>query len=86
MSMKRGSAVHRLKIIKGHLGKVINMVEQEEDCINTLQQLEAVMSALKKTEQILIEKYLNECLKKNIKNTPKGAALQKELMNLFKRY
>lgn len=85
MTIKRGGEIHRLKIINGHLNKVIDMVEQEEDCIKTMQQLEAVISALKKTEEILLEKYLRKCLKSNLKNTTEGTKLHKEMIDLFLR-
>ena len=86
MTIKRGGEIHRLKIITGHLNKVIDMVEQEEDCIKTMQQLEAVICALKKTQALLLEKYLRKCLKNNLKNNTLGNGLQKEIIDLFMRH
>jgi len=40
---------HRLKIARGHLEKVISMVENDSYCIDVLHQLQAVEGALKET-------------------------------------
>lgn len=86
MSIKRGSEIHRLKIINGHLNKVIDMVEQEENCIKTMQQLEAVISALKKTQALLLEKYFRKCLMSVLKDNKEGKCLNKELIALFSNH
>lgn len=42
----------RLKIASGHLLKVIEMVETDEECVDVLQQLSAVISALESSRII----------------------------------
>ena len=39
--------VHRLKIARGHLNKVIQMIEDDEYCIDVLHQSQAVQQALR---------------------------------------
>jgi DNA-binding FrmR family transcriptional regulator len=56
------SILHRLKITKGHLDKVIKMVEDGEYCIDVVHQSIAVQSALKKIDQVILENHLKSCV------------------------
>lgn len=59
--------VHRLKIAKGHLEKVIKMAENDEYCIDVIHQSLAVQAALKKVDQIVLENHLKTCVADSIK-------------------
>jgi len=72
---KKYEVIRRLKICKGHLDKVIRMVEADETCFKIIHQTRAVRFALKKVDQILLEDYLIYCLGDEIK--PEG--LQQEI-------
>ena len=54
---------HRLKIIRGHLDKIIQMVEKEEYCFDILQQTQAVEGSLRKIDELLLEHHLRTCVK-----------------------
>lgn len=58
--------LHRLKIINGHLNKVLSMVEEEEYCLDIIQQSQAIKNALKKVEEILLENHLKTCVREAI--------------------
>lgn len=61
--MKKGDALHRLKIAQGHLKKVIKMVSEKEYCIDILNQSLAVQKALKKVDELILENHLQTCVK-----------------------
>jgi DNA-binding FrmR family transcriptional regulator len=50
--------LHRLKICAGHLQAIQTKIENYQDCLAVVHQIQAVESALKKVEQILIQDYL----------------------------
>lgn len=50
--------LHRLKIVRGHLDKVISMVEQQEYCLDILNQTLAAENALKEVDALVLENYL----------------------------
>ena len=52
----------RLKRADGHLRKVIEMIEAERPCLEIVQQLYAVESALARARTTLIEDHLDNCL------------------------
>lgn len=54
--------LHRLKIARGHLEKVISMVENDAYCIDVIHQSLAVQSALKKTDQEILRNHMEHCV------------------------
>lgn len=75
---------HRLKIAKGHLEKVITMVEEQKYCIEILHQLNAIESALKETGNLVLENHLKTCAADAIREGRKEKAIS-EIMEVFKR-
>lgn len=59
--------LHRLKIARGHLNKVINMVENGDYCIDVIHQSQAVQSALSQADQTILNNHLNTCVVEEIK-------------------
>lgn len=75
---------HRLKIIEGHLKKVIKMVEDNRYCIDILNQSLAVQNALKKIDEVILENHLKTCVADKIKQG-KSSEAAKEVIEVFKR-
>lgn len=59
--------LHRLLIAKGHLEKVISMVEKDAYCIDIVHQSVAVQGALKKADEAVLENHLKTCVAASIK-------------------
>ena len=76
--------LHRLKIARGHLDKVIKMVASDEYCIDVLHQSQAVRMALKETDNLMLENHLKTCASDAIKKGKKNEAIE-EVMNVFRR-
>ena len=76
--------VHRLKIAKGHLEKVIKMVEDDNYCIDVIHQLQAVESGLKETGNVLLENHLAGCVADAMTKGNKEKAIQ-EVIEVFKK-
>ncbi len=80
--IKKYNIIHRLKIIRGHLRKVITMVESDEPCLKIIHQTRSVRFSLKKVDQILIEGYLTYSLGDEIKSN----GLQEEILKTITMY
>jgi len=80
----RENVARRLKIVEGHLRKVIEMVEDGVYCIDVLQQTSAVKSAIKKAEEILLVNHINQCVVKAISTNGKDKAVE-ELAQVFRK-
>ena len=76
--------LHRLKITKGHLEKVISMVEDHEYCIDVLHQLQAIEENLKSTGHVIMENHLETCVADAIKQGKSEEAIS-EIMSVLKK-
>ncbi len=61
------AVLHRLRIVHGHLGKVIKMVESDDYCIDVIHQSLAVQAALKSADQVILENHMKTCVASAIK-------------------
>ncbi len=84
MQVPKSNILHRLKIAKGHLEKVIKMIEGDEYCIDIVHQLLAIQSALKNTDEIILENHLKSCVADSIKKGESDEAI-KEVMEVLKK-
>ncbi|MBI2334553.1 metal-sensing transcriptional repressor [Candidatus Daviesbacteria bacterium] len=76
--------LHRLKIAKGHLAKVINMVESGQYCIDVIHQSQAVQRGLQEADSLVLENHLKSCVVDNIKKGEVDTAV-KEIMEVVKK-
>lgn len=76
--------LHRLKISKGHLEKIIKMVEDNTYCIDVLHQMQAVESGLKETNNLVLENHLKTCAIDAIRDGRQEEAIG-EIMTIFKK-
>lgn len=84
MQVPKTNIQHRLKIAKGHLEKVIRMVDADEYCIDIVHQLLAIQSALKSIDEIVLENHLKSCVSDSIKRGESEEAI-KEVMEVLKK-
>lgn len=76
--------LHRLKIAKGHLQKVLQMVEVDQYCIDVIHQSQAVQRALQEVDGVVLENHLKVCVVDRIKQGEVGRSIE-EIMNVFKK-
>jgi DNA-binding FrmR family transcriptional regulator len=76
--------LHRLKIARGHLNKVISMMEEDAYCIDVMHQMQAIESGLKETGNLLLENHLKTCVADAIGKGKKDEAIA-EIMQVFKK-
>lgn len=76
--------LHRLKIARGHLDKVIAMVENNEYCIDIVHQSLAVQAALKKADQVVLENHIRNCVAYEM-SLGAGETIADELVGVVKK-
>ena len=78
--------INRMSYISGHLEGVKKMIKGDKYCIDIIKQNEAVIAAVKKTNEIILENHLNTCVAEAIKSKNKKEQKKKikELLELFK--
>ena len=65
---------NRLKRAAGHLANVIGMIEDGRPCLDLVQQLQAVESAIHAAKKTLIHDHLDHCLDAAVARPGRGAA------------
>ncbi|MCR4277141.1 MAG: metal-sensing transcriptional repressor [Candidatus Roizmanbacteria bacterium] len=85
MGEQNNKVLHRLKIAKGHLEKVIKMLENDEYCLNVIQQTQAVTSSLEKVSELILENHLKTCVRESMESGKDIDEKVKEVMEVFKR-
>jgi DNA-binding FrmR family transcriptional regulator len=80
----RERVTHRLKIARGHLDKVIKMMEDDVYCIDIMHQMQAIESGLKGTGNLLLENHLRGCVSNAIKKGDADKSI-KEIMEVFNK-
>lgn len=63
MNSKNEQSLTNFKKAKSHIEKIVKMIEDEEYCIDVMQQNLAVIGLLKSAHQMLMEGHLNSCFK-----------------------
>ncbi len=82
----KSKILHRLKIARGHLDKVMKMVDDDKYCIDVINQSQAVQSALKKVDEVLLQNHLQCCVIDEVKKgNSEDDKLIKEIMNVFQK-
>lgn len=76
-------AQKRLNIIKGQLEGLSKMIENDEYCIDVLNQSLAIQNSLKSLDAVLFERHLSAHVGHQFHEEPEKAT--KELVSLFKR-
>jgi len=76
----------RMSYLSGHLGGIKKMIKDDKYCIDIIKQNEAVIAAIKKLNQIILENHLNTCVTKAIKGKSEKERKKKikELLEIFK--
>jgi CsoR family transcriptional regulator, copper-sensing transcriptional repressor len=76
----------RLAIIRGHLDKVIKMVEEDVYCPDVIHQSQAVQSALKKVDELILHGHLHSCVLHDIHGSEsEKEKLIQEIVEVFRK-
>ena len=77
--------VQRLKIARGHLDKVIALVEAGAYCPEIIHQSQAVQAALAQVDKIVLEGHLKTCVADQIKKGKTEEVINEVMKILEKR-
>lgn len=78
----------RLRKIEGQVKGIQKMIDNKRYCVDILQQLTAVKSAIASVQSNLLETHLNNCVKEtlSLKNEDDIQEKIQELKEIFKKY
>ncbi len=81
----KGTLLARLRSVQGHLGGVVQMVEDDGYCIDILRQTKAIHAALSKVENLLLDRHLHHCVTTAVRSErpQERERVLSELLDLF---
>lgn len=65
--------IKRLKRAGGHLKSIITMLEEERNCLEIAQQLQAVESAVSNAKKTLVHDHIDHCLEHAVREGTQSA-------------
>lgn len=83
LTVRKRSALNRLKTVRGHLDGIIRMLETDAYCVDVMKQISAVQSALERTNRVLLHNHLETCFSEAIVGG-KGEKAIAELVDALK--
>jgi len=88
MTIQKQKTLVNFKKAQSSIAKIIKMVENDEYCIDVMQQDLAVIGLLKSAHQMLMEGHLNSCFKQAMatKNEKRKQGMIKEILKVTKLY
>jgi uncharacterized protein len=60
--------IKRLRRVEGHLKSTIKMLEEDRDCLEIAQQLQAVEKAVANAKKSLVHDHIDHCLEHAVKD------------------
>lgn len=75
-------ALHRIKIIQGHLKAIEKMLSEDKYCVDIIHQSQAVQKAMRKLDLFIMEDHLRHCVIEQVKNG-EGEKTIAELKSLY---
>ena len=66
--------IKRLKRAEGHLKSIVTMLEEERECLDIAQQLQAVEKAIINAKKALVHDHIDHCLEKVLHKKSRTAA------------
>jgi len=86
MLMVNKKVKNRMNYLLGHLKANLKMVEEGRYCFDIIRQNQAVIAALKKVNEIILENHLETCVTTAIKgkNEKERKRVLAELMEIFR--
>ncbi len=81
----RQDLLNRLKSVEGHVRGIQRMVEEDQYCIDILNQTDAIQKALQKIDVMILENHLESCVTTAIRGDDAGERerVLRELLTLF---
>lgn len=88
MTIPKQKTLINFKKAQSSLSKIIKMTENDEYCINIMQQNLAVVGLLRSAHQMLMENHLNTCFKKAMatRNAKRKQEMIKEILKVTRLF
>ena len=84
MKAKRSDITHKLKIARGQIDGILQMVEEDRYCVDISTQIQATMALLKSANQQILQAHIRSCVREALQTDAGNPKLEEALKLLGK--
>ena len=82
MKAKKGEVIHKLKIARGQIDGILQMIEEDRYCVDISNQLQATQALLKSANQQIL--HIRNCVREALQTDVENPKLEEALKVLEK--
>lgn len=84
MKAKKGEVIHKLKIARGQIDGILQMIEEDRYCVDISNQLQATQALLKNANQQILQAHIRNCVREALQTDVENPKLEEALKVLEK--
>ena len=84
MKAKKGEVIHKLKIARGQIDGILQMIEEDRYCVDISNQLQATQALLKSANQQILQAHIRNCVREALQTDVENPKLEEALKVLEK--
>lgn len=84
MKARKNDVVHKLKVARGQLDGILQMIEDDRYCVDISNQLLATQALLKSANQQILQAHIRSCVREALQTDTENPKLEEALKLLEK--
>ena len=84
MKAKNGDITHKLKIARGQIDGILQMIDENRYCVDISNQLQATQALLRSANQEILQEHIRNCVREALQTDVENPKLEEALELLEK--
>ena len=84
MKAKKGDITHKLKIARGQIDGILQMIDENRYCVDISNQLQATQALLRSANQEILQEHIRNCVREALQTDVENPKLEEALELLEK--
>lgn len=84
MKAKKGDITHKLKIARGQIDGILQMIEEDRYCVDISNQLQSTQALLRRANQEILQAHIRSCVREALQTDAENPKLEEALKLLEK--
>jgi len=84
MKAKKGDITHKLKIARGQIDGILQMIDEKRYCVDISNQLQATQALLRSANQEILQEHIRNCVREALQTDVENPKLEEALELLEK--
>ena len=84
MKAKKGDITHKLKIARGQIDGILQMIDENRQCVDISNQLQATQALLRSANQEILQEHIRNCVREALQTDVENPKVEEALELLEK--